>query len=208
MFDQGQLGSCVWNAVAGMIADNQPSDELLSRLWGYWKTRVYERTTHEDAGCTARGALKTLAKSGCAPESDWPYDVAKAFVQPNRKSYVDAKHQVVDSYERIPPGLDAMLDALAMGKDFIIGLALFGSFDSDQVARDGMVPMPSHGEGGPYYHEVRCVGYHSRGRVLICRNSWGNQWGDDGDFYLPFDYANSPDLVIDVWTVTLSHRRS
>lgn len=201
VFDQGQLGSCVLNAVVGSIADHQPGF-IGSRLWAYYKTRVRMGTTHEDSGATARAALTTVHKLGLAPEPDWPYDPGKFTISPPHKANTDAKHEVIDGYERIGGGLDAMLDALAMGKDFVIGLALFDSFESDAVAANGQVPMPQHGEGGPYYHEVRGVGYAMKSRQLICRNSWSDQWGDHGDFYLPFDYAADPKLTLDVWSIT------
>ena len=38
------------------------------------------------------------------------------------------------------------------------------------------------------------VGYNDRQQVFIVRNSWGEQWGDKGYCYIPYDYAGNVDF--------------
>ena len=71
---------------------------------------------------------------------------------------------------------------------------------------DAPVVMPAvlvgHGiiVGG---HAVVAVGYDDSDRVFICRNSWGEGWGDAGYFYMPYAYLLDNNLSDDFWTVRL-----
>lgn len=47
-----------------------------------------------------------------------------------------------------------------------------------------------------------CVGYSDPDRIFIVRNSWGNDWGDNGYCYIPYDYLmNSTYNFNDSWIV-------
>jgi C1A family cysteine protease len=50
-------------------------------------------------------------------------------------------------------------------------------------------------------HAVLCVGYDLDKEVFIFRNSWGENWGDKGYFYLPFAYVLNANLAEDFWTI-------
>ena len=46
------------------------------------------------------------------------------------------------------------------------------------------------------------VGYVDRGQSghVIVRNSWGEDWGDQGYCYIPYKMFQDPDSVMDMWT--------
>ena len=99
--------------------------------------------------------------------------------------------------------LTALKSALAEGFQVAIGIQVYDSFESNQVAQNGVVPLPRRGEQFLGGHAVLAVGYKDdamiKGRgVVICRNSWGESWGDKGYFYLPYSYFVS--YVTDMWT--------
>src|SRR5438874_4074423 len=84
VYDQGHLGSCTGNAIAGVIQFDQmrqhlkpPCPFLPSRLFIYYNERVMEHTVHSDAGAQIRDGIKSVSKQGDCPESEWPYDVGK-----------------------------------------------------------------------------------------------------------------------------------
>jgi C1A family cysteine protease len=47
------------------------------------------------------------------------------------------------------------------------------------------------------------VGYDNNKECLIVRNSWGENWGIDGYFYLPYWYVTTPNASADYWTIKL-----
>ena len=205
IWDQGQLGSCWWNACAAEINDVQP-EFFTSRLWGYYKSRVKMHTTHEDSGTASRPALSVLLHMGAAPETDWPYEIDRFASPPPHKANVDAKAEVIEAYRRLS-GLDAMLDCLAAGRTFMLGVLLYDEFESNEVAHSGMVPMPAHGSNIVGGHEIQAKGYDAVKKLLKCRNSWAADWGDRGYFYLPFDYVSNAKLTLDAYVLDHCHAR-
>src|SRR4030095_2793109 len=73
VYDQGQLGSCTANAIAGAIEFDQMKEQLPqiflpSRLFIYYNERVIEGTVDSDSGAMLRDGIKTVAKQGACPE--------------------------------------------------------------------------------------------------------------------------------------------
>ncbi|SPF37543.1 Xylellain [Candidatus Desulfosporosinus infrequens] len=204
--DQGELGSCTANAIASGLREYWENSSgkltMLSRLWLYWEERNTEGTVNEDAGASIRDGMKILQKIGCAPEADWPYDVTKFTQTPPSKANLDAPQFKITEYHRVT-NLTLLKIALSEGYPLVIGIKVYESFESDQVAQTGIVPLPKQGEQFLGGHAVLAVGYKDDAKiqgqgVVICRNSWGENWGDKGYFYLPYSYFNN--YVTDMWT--------
>jgi len=74
--NQGKLGSCTANALAGAVEFLEVKDGAnfvdLSRLFIYYNERVIEGTVTEDSGAFLRDGIKSLAKQDVCPEPDWP----------------------------------------------------------------------------------------------------------------------------------------
>jgi len=45
-------------------------------------------------------------------------------------------------------------------------------------------------------HAVACYGYDDEKQLLSVRNSWGQSWGDHGNFYLPYSFVENPNLLM------------
>jgi len=205
--DQGALGSCTANAIASGLREyweNLSGEQLtlLSRLWLYWQERLIEGTVDEDAGAYIRDGMKVLQKLGCAPEVDWPYDISKFKQTPPESSTTDATPFMMTQYHRVTD-LTVLKSALAEENPVVIGISVYESFESSQVAQTGFIPLPNPGEQLLGGHAVLAVGFkddteNTDQGVVICRNSWGEGWGDKGYFYLPYRYFTS--YVTDMWT--------
>jgi C1A family cysteine protease len=205
VYDQGQLGSCTGNGIAGAIEFDQRKQRTKeftpSRLFIYYSERVIEGTVSQDAGAQIRDGIKSVAKVGAPPESDWPYNIAKFAVRPPPKAYRDAKQDLVSAYSRVVQDTTQMRGCLAEGYPFVFGFTVYQSFESETVARTGIVPMPGTGEAVLGGHCVVAVGYDDSKRRFIIRNSWGTGWGLHGYCLMPYEYLINPRLASDFWTI-------
>jgi C1A family cysteine protease len=90
---------------------------------------------------------------------------------------------------------------MADGFPFVFGFTVYDSFESDQVAKTGILNMPKPDEPEVGGHAVMGVGYDDAKKRLLVRNSWGADWGMKGYFTMPYDYVASRDLSDDFWTI-------
>lgn len=219
VLDQGSLGCCVWHGVADAfrhalakqkvgltapaVAVARAANEgfMPSRLFGYYNTRVIERTVREDAGCQIRDAIKSLVQAGVCSEAEWPYRVGDFTRKPPASCYKSAMDRQGLEYRRVAVVLDQIKGCIAEGFSVIAGITLYESFEGDQVARTGNVSMPRPSERPVGGHCVMIVGYNDATRKARCRNSWSPAWGNAGYFTLPYEYIVDPDLTADLWTL-------
>jgi len=209
VYDQGQLGSCTGNAIAGAVHFDRKKQHLTpdfvpSRLFIYYNERVIEHTVAQDAGAMIRDGIKSISKVGVCPETpDWPYDIAKFANKPPTKAFSDAlKHKAV-SYSRLTATLPQLKSCLASGYPFVFGFSVYESFESQAVAESGVVPMPQSSEQQLGGHAVLAVGYDDSQQRFIVRNSWGTGWGMSGYFTMPYAYLTDNNLADDFWTVRI-----
>jgi C1A family cysteine protease len=217
--NQGDLGSCTANALAGglgflelqEIAEGEKNDieefttpgfTPFSRLFIYWNERVIEGDTSEDNGAQLRDGIKSLATTGACSEVTWPYNVKYAFKVPTPASFTEASKHKITSYQSLNgTSLTDLKSCLAQGYPFAFGFTVYASFESETVATNGIMPMPSPAEECLGGHAVLCVGYDDTKKTFTVRNSWGSDWGDEGYFYMPYDYMSNADLTSDHWTI-------
>lgn len=208
VYDQGNLGSCTANAIAGAIEYDQivqgASESTPSRLFIYYNERAIEHSINTDSGAMIKDGVKSAAKLGVCAESEWPYIISEFTVKPTQTCYIDALTHKIDTYSRVARSLTQMKSCL-MQRPIIFGFTVYESFESQQVASTGVVPIPKHGEVVLGGHAVLAVGYDDSKQVFICRNSWSDSWGDKGYFYMPYLYLLNSGLASDFWTITTTH---
>ncbi len=202
--NQGNLSSCTGNALVGALEILEIKDEVpfqdLSRLFIYYNERVIEHSVRADDGAAIRDGIKTLVKQGVCTEKKWPYTPSKVFTKPPKACYTEAaKHQII-SYQRIQT-LDEMRACLADGFPFVFGFSVYESFESPEVAKTGILGLPTPGERQIGGHAVVGVGYNDADKRFTVRNSWGADWGQGGYFTIPYDYLDNRNLSDDFWTI-------
>ncbi len=205
VYDQGQLGSCTANAIAGAIQFDRRKQKLAdfipSRLFIYYNERVIEHSVNSDSGAQIRDGIKSVSAQGDCPETEWPYVIAKFKTKPPQKCYADAAKYKAISYQRVTPTPGQLKGCLAAGYPFVFGFTVYESFESAQVAKSGHASLPKSGESVVGGHAVVGVGYDDTKQWFIVRNSWSDKWGMKGYFTLPYAYLTDANLASDFWTI-------
>jgi C1A family cysteine protease len=206
VYDQGNLGSCTANAIGGAHQFEQKKastvpDFTPSRLFIYYAERELEGTIEQDNGAYIRDGMKVVAQQGTCTETQWPYDINQFRTKPPAACYTEALNHQVVQYMRVDQTLDQLKGCLAVGFPFVFGFTVYSAFEGTEVARTGVLNMPSKDESVMGGHAVMCVGYDDESQRFIVRNSWGSDWGQAGYFTIPYAYLTNSDLSADFWTI-------
>lgn len=209
VYDQSTLGSCTANAIAGAVQYQQmkqgeaEGQNVPSRLFIYWNEREMEGTVNSDSGAQIRDGIKVVASFGAPPETDWPYNISQFTVRPPDQAFTDALKFKTIEYARPIRTSYYLRNVLAVGRPFVFGFTVFESFESQEVASTGIMPMPEAGEQILGGHAVLAIGYKQINNQLYfeVRNSWGGEWADSGYFWMPAAYMLDESLTSDFWCI-------
>jgi C1A family cysteine protease len=218
VYDQGQIGSCTANAIAGAIEFDRLKQKLPdftpARLFIYYNERSMENTVATDSGAQIRDGVKSVSQLGVCPETEWTYVAtpadpntnlwpagAKPAQKPTAACYTDALQHKAVTYESVSRDLGQFKGCLAAGYPFVLGFTVYSAFESPQVAQTGVLNLPTSSEQVEGGHAVLAVGYDDAAQRFIIRNSWGPGWGLKGYFTMPYAYLLSPKLSSDFWTI-------
>lgn len=212
--DQGDLGACTAHAWAGLLQYNENKWPVegrkyfdMSRLFIYYNERLIEGTVSDDSGAQLRDGAKAIATYGSCPETDLPYVISEFATKPSDNCYNAAKSNIIHSYYSLDGANPAqtlfnLKTCLAAGQPFVFGFTVYDSFESDEVAKTGIMPMPNVNTeaiiGG---HAVMGVGYDDAKQAVLVRNSWGPEWGQGGYFWMPYEFISNPTMASDFWTL-------
>lgn len=213
-YDQGELGSCVANAIAAAIQFEQYKRHRVdkkvtfleadreftpSRLFIYYHARELLGTIHEDSGAMIRDGMKAVYNIGAPRETGWKYDISKFTQKPPMRQYVSAPFHKITGYRAIPVSTSAVKAALAENRTVVVGVSVFSSFfNADDT---GVVPMPSTREQMLGGHAILLTGYDDSKQRFNFLNSWGAGWGDRGYGTIPYAYIGNRYLGGDYWTL-------
>jgi C1A family cysteine protease len=204
VYQQGKLNSCTANAIAAAFefleikGGNRGFDP--SRLFIYYNERKLENTTASDSGAYLRDGIKCIASSGICTEANWPYDLGKFADAPPDTAFQAALTYKALSYFRLNnANINELKSCLAAGFPFVFGFAVYDSFYNAD-GNGGIVSLPGSEtlEGG---HAVLAVGYDDANQRFTIQNSWGTAVGDNGYYYMPYQYLTTTQLADDFWTV-------
>lgn len=197
--NQGDLGACTGFSIKAArelmaIRDGQPAYVPLSPLFLYYYERKKEGTLNEDAGSNITTGMEVMQKIGISPESLWTYDdhndenpaTKEKFQQaPSAEAYSAARTYRVNEVRPLDTLRDIRYE-LAHRNPVVIGIEVYEAFYDTKTGR---LPLPNPKEKSQGGHAVLVVGYDDVQKVLIVKNSWGNDWGDHGYFYMPYEYV-------------------
>lgn len=217
VYDQGAEGSCTANAgCAARVMLLNRLDLMLSRAFIYYQARAIEGMTNEDSGASLRDLCKAQQTYGICEEQFMPYVVGDYRRAPTEEAINNALNYKIKTYTRLN-NIDEIKKSLALNqKPVLMGMYVYAELQSEEAAKTGYIPMPAEEERVLGGHAVLIVGYIEPTEVvkkcflrktkistpgyLIVRNSWGEDWGDKGYFYLTYEYFNK--YTFDYWTIS------
>ena len=103
-------------------------------------------------------------------------------------AFNNAKKHISTQYKRLERNLHQLKQSLMNGDPFVFGFIVYQNFEGEEIAKTGMMAIPEEGEEILGGHAVMAVGFDDDKKSFIIRNSWGEEWGDKGYFYMPYDF--------------------
>lgn len=210
---QGQRPTCVANACTDALELIMPDPVCqLSRLFGYKNSRLLHGAGSDDDGTYNRTMLQAFNKTGCCPESMWPYDDRPAEAggrvneRPPLECYEAAYDHRIEGYYAIKSTGSARADdveaALRLGHPVIVSVQVGQAFADFDGTGDVVWNPPSRPIGR---HAMVVVGvrWDSLGRRQFkLRNSWGTGWGEQGYAWATEAWVCDP-FTSDLWVPTM-----
>jgi C1A family cysteine protease len=209
VLNQSTIGSCVIHSCAQAVrmverrigGDMDANPELVSRLWGYYNSRVQHGDEDRDTGTYIRLTIKVMNRLGRPPESVWPYTPARFKERPPLDTYRHAHDFRKANYSRIWQTGDErkreIMSALAEQKPIVFGTEIAKSFMSVRSMAPVPAPLDEQMAGG---HAMCAIGYDDSGVEIV--NSWGKGWGDGGFARLSWEYILWH-RTRDIWVIDL-----
>ncbi|MDT8402571.1 MAG: C1 family peptidase [Bacteroidales bacterium] len=202
--NQGGQGSCVGWASAyaartilyARATGADPDDVTFSPSYVYNQIAL--------PGCQGtymQRAMELMHQQGALPFSRFAYNEGDCSKEPTSAEQMAASSFKTKGFNRLTLGGDdyrtdllAIKQNLAQGAPVVVGMIVGGSFMPDMKAKEFWRPTRADynmmGFGG---HAMCVVGYddYKQGGAFQIMNSWGEEWGSDGIFWIrynDFDY--------------------
>jgi C1A family cysteine protease len=199
---QGAPNSCVAHAATSVV-EAVLGVEDLSRLFVYWNARSYANQTGGDFGCQPRNAMKGISQYGAPDEMAWVYDTTMLTVKPDANAYNVAQplRTRIKAYQSVTTLIN-MKAAIDLGRPVMFALMVPDTFVS-QTKYDGFLPQWTASNKWLGGHAVVACGYDVfTPNTILCRNSFGPNWGREGYFEMPYSwFPNFFGKVTDAWTI-------
>lgn len=205
ILDQGKLGSCVSNAISSCI--NYYNDTINpSRLYIYFNARAMNKDINKDTGLAVRDGCKSVFEYHTCCENDWIYDITNFTKMPSLNCYTNSFNYKNFIYYSVSQDLAQLKTSLLSNNPIMFGFMVYKSFMSNDVSGNGIVPMPTETdfiveENGDHKvvggHCALIVGFDDDTQYFSCVNSWSDNWGDKGFFYMPYQYILDTALAFD-----------
>ena len=153
---------------------------------------------HYGSGCNGNNAynvfMEMYAYGGTIPESCFPYTGSDTTTCSNKCSQWEDSLVPISSYGRYyGPGREFIKNQLVNHGPIVTGMYAASDFNSYS---GGIYEHPGNEYPSWINHQVLLVGYNDDQQYWICKNSWGQYWGENGFFKIAYgDCAIEYELV-------------
>ncbi|KAG0016210.1 hypothetical protein BGZ82_001170 [Podila clonocystis] len=208
--DQRGYESCVGFAICAALeivpsSVGKPQDESERFIWYHSKRIDGDRNPPDvNRGTYIDSALAVVQLLGSCWEKVCEYkDAPLAAPSPEAELYA-SRMKARKVFRLNDNKLNDYKDLLSKGWPVIVGFDIFGDGEylwGTYAKKTGIMTMPTSiqlSEGRQGGHTVLFVGYDDTAQRIKFKNSWGTDYGEDGYFYMPYDYLQ---WTYDAWVV-------
>ena len=202
---QGKQCSCLSFAMTSAFEyamRNNSTEEIdLSEAFVYYNARLKDTnddvSTSMDSGTRFRPTVEALSEYGIAREEFCQYNEDDFTTKPSDAAYSDAATRKLVKALNVVKSVRDIKSALSEGYPVVTSFELCDSFAN--ASGNGYVQMPTKEELEKHFngdqeekhssHAMVITGYSDQLQRFIVRNSWGQDWGDNGYCYIPYSYV-------------------
>lgn len=218
--DQGPNNSCTAHAGTALVEyfENRVSGnfEKKSKMFLYKVTRNL-MDFEGDTGAFVRSTMKALVLFGVPPEKYWPYTNDKIREEPTQFCYAFGQNYQAIQYYRLDKQdlkTDAVLQQIKINLvkqlPVMFGFTVYNNIAASKPT--GMIAFPGKKNRLLGGHAVVAIGFDDKKSIEIegetgktvgalkIRNSWGEDWGENGYGWLPYKYLEEG-LAKDFWSI-------
>ena len=212
--DQGNQSSCTGHekATNGEWIERAyvKSQAIFSPAYVYSRELIMDGTFPQDVGSDGETGCLVVIEFGLCEASLDPYNDSQ-ILQPTAEQDANAKQHEMGAYH----GITDAMTAISCLSDSVpwpvgIGFQVYESFESNEVAQTGVMPIPGPGEQLLGGHQVAAGAGYDIGDVptirpvgcppaILVQNSWSTGWGLKGFFWMPLPILNQPTTDIKVF---------
>ncbi len=207
VFDQGNRGTCVANAVSSLL--DYKGNIKSSRQFLYHQCKMIDGIKDSEGTYIETPIILVTTRKhtdhGCVMENTWPYNPLESGTThqgpPPEKAFncsrvISSGSAVYPRKGKIVSDIKYLLNFKENGKTapVVIAVPLYESFFSKSTTRTGWVTMPLPGESVVGYHAMIITGYDDDRKLFLVRNSWSTSWASENDqgysghAWIPYEY--------------------
>jgi hypothetical protein len=171
------------------------NDELSIELL-FWRCKQLDGNTSD--GTSFSSASGAMSEPGQCDEALWPYaparDLTATYTPPPAAVATDELRRA--TMTAVGAHAADVADVLRRNQPVIVGLKLWDGFydcDSDSLS------APAGDVDPTALHAVCLVAFDGDRDVVLVRNSWGMNWGDDGYAWLALSALD--EVLLEAWQV-------
>ena len=141
---------------------------------------------------------------GVCTEALWPYDEQKFSLKPLSSYYQEGLGNSIANYASLDQDIDEFRACLKAGYPFTVVFKIYSSLWNLENDITWLMPVPTKDEislDKPSLHTALAVGYDDDAQRITILNSCGRSFGNDGYFYMPYEYILNYKHVFDFWKI-------